>query len=63
MFRDPVVEELHQLRKNVLAEVGDDWDALMAYFQQQGSSERLVDPAEVRRQGREERARNLSESA
>lgn len=62
MFRDPVVEEIHQTRKNVLAEVGDDWDALMAYFQQ-GSSEQLVDPADVRRQGREERARNLSETA
>lgn len=62
MFRDPIVEDIHQTRKKVLAEVGDDWEALQAYFQTQGAAERLVDPAEVRRQGRAEQARNHPEA-
>lgn len=32
MWTDPVVEEIHQIRQKMLADVGGDIDALMAKF-------------------------------
>ena len=32
MTRDPIVEEVRKVRKQIEAECGNDWDKLMAHF-------------------------------
>ncbi len=53
MWKDPIVEELHQIREQIAREHGNDLHAIVKYFQakEQKTDRRVVSFAPKRRAG------------